>query len=165
MYNGIKRAVWIRDAFGHERYFADTADAAKYCDVSKQVVYNACSHGIIIAKKWQATRVQGDWSKCNKFDTVSGGNIVTKEKDIMKRAKRIVEERKKPANVEQPKIKEPKTEEDWEAMRQRAMQPFQMSRTDEEFAQREQEMRDGYIRCFKETFYTLSKPLPKLENQ
>lgn len=154
---GQRKPVWVRDRYGKETYYPDTETAAENLKVCVATVYAALRRGTIISNRYQATRKQGDFSKCQPFDT--NDSTMAMQASFERRMKTKAESMAHHATVkvEMPPVKEPKTPEDWEAMRQRAMQPFVCSLTDEDMRRHEEEIRQESIRQFRLEHYQLKK--------
>lgn len=145
------RPTWLRDIEGKVYAFPSVLAAARFIGKPSQSVQYACNHGGIIVNTWQATQVENDFSKCRPFGKPAYGYHTphATENEIKERIKSMKEEKQHTDEQPVKKIKEPKTAEDWEAMRQRAMQPFVCSLTDEDIRLHEEEVRKESVKLMK----------------
>lgn len=141
MSNTKKKPIWSRDREGNVTRFESSVEAAAFFGTSTQAVNSAIYKGRIFRDKWQLTRCEGDWTACDDFpETASEKNDEAQNKkesetdrlfEIEKRLSEIRKEMEKHLDEPVEKINEPKTKEDWEEMRKRALQPFKPILTDE----------------------------------
>lgn len=147
-----KTPIWRRGKDGSIVYYESRRAAAQANNTTETTISNLCKNGRKLCGRFHFSYSATDWSHCteNPYGHVNLNILkrMTPTQEIDSRIREMVGKPAKPLKATAPA--EPKTEEDWEAMRQRAMQPFVCSISDEDIRRHEEEIRKRSIKAMKE---------------
>lgn len=149
------KAVYRRDSDGNIKRYESIRSAIEGNNTTSWTIRQLCNNGKMLYGQYHFSYDVNDWSHCNaesskaeKMDRGCGTYV----SDLDAKIKQFFTQRAQ--YVEMPEqVQQPQTQEDWEAMKQRAMQPFVCSLTDEGMRKHEEEVRKRSIAAMREKSY------------
>lgn len=149
--------VYRRNKNGDIKTYASIKDAAADNNISAWTIRQLYRNGHLLNGQYHFSDNKADWSHCNNEPTCSrnrGGlrQVQDYKLDIDAKIKQLFTQRAQHVEMPEP-VQQPQTQEDWEAMKQRAMQPFVCSLTDEGMRKHEEEVRKRSLAAMREKSY------------